>query len=82
MHCIERPFGKAIDGNFIFHPGKRPDQTEDKLARGLRLWTRIMVAATCADVYRYCMQMKTNQAQPAGDWDQVRANYEALPVKN
>jgi hypothetical protein len=79
MHCLEKPWGKAISLGWIIHPGPVAEELKE-VHRKLFFWCRILISSTMTDIYRHAVQMTKEEKVPKEDWLQIKANYEGLPT--
>jgi hypothetical protein len=79
MHCLEKPWGKAISFGWIFHPGPVAEELKE-VHRKLFFWCRILISSTMTDIYRHAVQMAKEEKASKEDWLQIKANYEGLPT--
>jgi len=79
MHCLEKPWGKAINFGWMIHPGPVAEELEE-VKETLFNWCRLLIVSTMTDIYKYAVQMKKEEKVPKEDWLQIKANYEGLPT--
>ncbi|KAL2075182.1 hypothetical protein VTL71DRAFT_124 [Oculimacula yallundae] len=88
-YCLQRPWGKAISLDSLFHADSGTTQGEKAFFAKARDWAALLTATACASVAfadsplrRYCnaIQIRNGQAEPTTNWAQVKQDIRALPT--
>ncbi|KAK0105694.1 hypothetical protein ONS95_004220 [Cadophora gregata] len=80
-HCLQKPWGKAICLDTIFHPEAGDNETEKAFLKSCRIWCVTLVATACATVYCYAVQMEANQKIPFQDWEVIKETIKAISTQ-
>ncbi|KAL5330249.1 hypothetical protein ACEPPN_003775 [Leptodophora sp. 'Broadleaf-Isolate-01'] len=74
--------GQGHFSGFYMHKGDRADANEQALRINLKKWALTLVGTTCADLYRYAVQMKAGEEEPILDRVQIFANLDSFPMSS